>query len=337
MRFISLIILFVFVLSLSLTSEEKVELPDGIYAKFITSMGDMVCKLHYKKTPVTVGNFVGLAEGTKEFIEPRTKKKVKRPFYNNLIFHRVIENFMIQGGCPLGNGRGGPGYKFQDEIVNELKHNKPGILSMANSGPNTNGSQFFITTVPTSWLDGKHTVFGEIVKGQKVLKKIEYVEKRGSKPVNDITMKIKILRIGEEAKKFNANKAFMGKKISFIQQLEKDKSSTIKTQSGLKYILRRKGTGRKPVIGNTVEVHYTGYLENGTKFDSSVDRGRPLIFQVGLGKVIKGWDEALLDMRAGEKRRIIIPPHLGYGSRGIGPIPPNSVLIFDVELISVRE
>lgn len=141
----------------------------GMYATFETSMGNIVCKLFEKETPVTVANFVGLANGTKEWTDPNNGQKVKKHFYDGLIFHRVIPNFMIQGGCPLGNGTGGPGYNFKDEIVSSLKFDKPGLLAMANSGPNTNGSQFFITTVSTPWLNGRHTIFGVVVEGQDVV------------------------------------------------------------------------------------------------------------------------------------------------------------------------
>nr|BFD58044.1 type IV secretion system effector LirB [Bdellovibrio sp. CKG001]BFD61471.1 type IV secretion system effector LirB [Bdellovibrio sp. HM001]BFD65203.1 type IV secretion system effector LirB [Bdellovibrio sp. HAGR004] len=143
-------------------------------AVFETNKGTFKVKLFNDKAPKTVENFVGLAEGTKEWTDPKTGEKVKKPFYNGLTFHRVIKDFMIQGGCPLGTGTGGPGYRFEDEFpAGAPKHDKPGILSMANAGPNTNGSQFFVTTVPTPWLDGRHTVFGEVVEGMDVVKSIE--------------------------------------------------------------------------------------------------------------------------------------------------------------------
>ncbi len=143
-------------------------------AVFETNKGTFKVKLFNDKAPKTVENFVGLAEGTKEWTDPKTGEKVKKPFYNGLTFHRVIKDFMIQGGCPLGTGTGGPGYRFEDEFpAGAPKHDKPGILSMANAGPNTNGSQFFVTTVPTPWLDGRHTVFGEVIEGMDVVKSIE--------------------------------------------------------------------------------------------------------------------------------------------------------------------
>lgn len=152
----------------------------GLYATFETSQGDIVCKLFEKEAPKTVANFVGLAEGSKDFIDAKTSQKAKRPFYDNLVFHRVIPKFMIQGGCPQSTGTGGPGYKFEDEFHSSLRHDKPGKLSMANSGPNTNGSQFFITVAATPWLDNRHTIFGEVVEGQEVANAISNVNRDSS-------------------------------------------------------------------------------------------------------------------------------------------------------------
>jgi peptidyl-prolyl cis-trans isomerase A (cyclophilin A) len=181
----------------------ETKLAPGIYAKLETSMGDITAKLFEKETPKTVANFVGLAEGTKEWLDPKTKKWLKQPFYDGLTFHRVIPNFMIQAGCPLGTGTGGPGYKFEDEIVPELKHSKPGILSMANAGPNTNGSQFFITHRATSHLDGKHTVFGEVISGQDIVVAIANVKTgANNKPLEPVTIKkVTIIRVKDEAAK----------------------------------------------------------------------------------------------------------------------------------------
>ena len=169
----------------------------GLYARFTTSEGNFAVRLFEKETPKTVANFVGLAEGTKEWADPVTRAKISRPCYDGLVFHRVIADFMLQGGCPNGNGMGGPGYKFEDEFVPSLKHTKEGILSMANSGPNTNGSQFFITLVPTPWLDNKHTVFGEIAEGIEVIRAIGKV-KTGpqDRPVKAVTIEsVKIERV----------------------------------------------------------------------------------------------------------------------------------------------
>ncbi|HEX9759184.1 MAG TPA: peptidylprolyl isomerase [Nitrospiria bacterium] len=175
---------------------ENKTLPSGTYAVFNTNLGTITCQLFEKEAPNTVANFVGLAEGTKEWLDPKTGKKVKKPFYDGLIFHRVIPNFMIQGGDPEGTGRGGPGYTFADEFSPKLKHDKPGRLSMANAGPNTNGSQFFITVAPTPWLDNRHSLFGEVVEGQDIVDKIIKVQRDGSdRPLKNVVMEnVKIIR-----------------------------------------------------------------------------------------------------------------------------------------------
>jgi peptidyl-prolyl cis-trans isomerase A (cyclophilin A) len=169
----------------------------GTYAILETSQGSIVCRLFEKEAPQTVANFVGLAEGTKEFTDPRSGQKAKRPFFDGLVFHRVIPDFMIQGGCPLGTGTGGPGYRFGDEFQPSLRHDKAGKLSMANSGPGTNGSQFFVTVAPTPWLDGKHSIFGEIVEGQDVADKISKLPRDGSdRPRTAVTLQhVKIERV----------------------------------------------------------------------------------------------------------------------------------------------
>jgi peptidyl-prolyl cis-trans isomerase A (cyclophilin A) len=169
----------------------------GLYAEFDTTMGKFVCRLFPEEAPKTVANFVGLAEGTKEFADPASGTKLKKAFYDGLIFHRVIPNFMIQGGDPTGTGRGGPGYKFEDEFNAKLKFDKPGKLAMANSGPNTNGSQFFITTAATPWLDGRHSIFGQVVEGQEIVDKISMTERNAQdRPLKDVSIKkIVIIKI----------------------------------------------------------------------------------------------------------------------------------------------
>lgn len=308
---------------------------NGIYAKFNTSKGAIVVKLTHNLTPGTVGNFVSLAEGNLE-------NKVKpqgTPFYNGLKFHRVIPDFMVQGGCPQGTGTGDPGYKFDDEFHPTLKHDKPGVLAMANSGPNTNGSQFYITHVPTSWLDGKHTVFGQVVEGQDIVDSIAQ---------GDLLKTLEIVRVGDEAKNWNSVESFRTfegsrqKKIEEQKQASEAKMESLaagfeKTESGLRYKMIQKGTGKKAENGKVVAVHYTGQLEDGKVFDSSIPRKKPIEFPLGQGNVIEGWDEGIALLQVGDKARFVIPSHLGYGSRGAGgAIPPNATLIFDVELIDVK-
>ena len=328
-------------------STQAAELKAGLYAEFDTTKGKILLSLEFEKTPQTVANFVGLAEGTKDSNKPKGTR-----FYDGLNFHRVIANFMIQGGCPLGTGTGGPGYKFADEIDPTLKHTGPGILSMANSGPATNGSQFFITHKATPWLDGKHTVFGKVVgpADQKVVDAIAKGDKLNS---------VKIIRVGEKAKAFKGDEAHLKKIIEdkekaktakFADRMKKEaeqikkliaelkkkhKADVVTTESGLRYIVVQKGVGNPPAKGTTISAHYTGTLADGTKFDSSRDRGVPLKFQVGVGRVIPGWDEALLQMKKGEQRILIIPHKLAYGERGAGgSIPPFATLVFDVALVN---
>ncbi|MBM9518720.1 peptidylprolyl isomerase [Desulforhopalus vacuolatus] len=339
----TLTILFSTLFLLFLSGESamtKETLKDGLYAKFDTSRGEILCKLEFEKTPLTVANFVGLTEGTKDL---GGGKASGSRFYDGLTFHRVIPDFMIQGGCPLGTGTGGPGYNFPDEFDSSLKHDKPGILSMANSGPATNGSQFFITHVPTPWLDGKHTIFGHVVEGMDVVNKIAQ---------GDSINTVEIIRAGRKATAFKSDQAAFD---SLLNNLDKDKRNREKeaqakeislinqkwpdhhfTHTGLKYVVKKEGEGPSPKKGDLIKVHYTGCLLDGTKFDSSVDRGEPIEFKVDTGQVIPGWDQALIHMKKGEKRVLIIPPDLGYGPQGRGPIPPNAWMVFDVELIDFK-
>jgi peptidyl-prolyl cis-trans isomerase A (cyclophilin A) len=173
------------------------ELKPGVYAVFDTTLGEINCRLFPEKAPKAVENFTGLAKGTKEFVDPKTRQRAKRPFYDGLIFHRVIPNFMIQGGCPLGSGTGGPGYKFEDEFSPDLKFDRPGKLAMANAGPNTNGSQFFITVAATDWLNDHHTIFGEVVKGQDIVEKTSRVARdRNDRPNTLVVMNaVKIVEV----------------------------------------------------------------------------------------------------------------------------------------------
>ena len=312
-------------------------LGEGLFAQITTNRGDIFVRLEYQKAPLTVCNFVALAEGKMDAARGRG-------YYDGLTFHRVIANFMIQGGCPLGNGRGGPGYNFPDEIDPTLRHNRPGTLSMANAGPGTNGSQFFITHIATPHLDGAHTVFGYVVQGQNVVNSIAQ---------GDRIQRISIIRNGAQANAFIADQANFDRLLAQVRagaqrsqqqqrtadiaKITESYPNTQQTASGIRYIILSEGNGNTPARGRSVSVHYKGKLVNGFVFDDSSLRGAPLEFNVGTGRVIPGWDEVVLDMKVGEKRLVIIPPELGYGDMEIeGVIPANSFLIFEMELVSVR-
>ncbi len=308
---------------------------DGIYAKIKTEKGEIIINLTYKETPGTVGNFVGLAEGTIE----NDAIPQGTPYYNGLKFHRVIPDFMIQGGDPLGTGVGGPGYQFDDEFHPNLKHTGPGVLSMANSGADTNGSQFFITHVETSWLDNKHSIFGNVIEGMDVVNTVEQ---------GDTMIEVNIVRIGEEAEKWNAVETFRqftGAKAERDAAAKKAQDELLgklsegfeKTASGLRYKIIQEGEGSKPEKGQTVAVHYKGMFSDGGVFDDSYKRGAPIEFPVGMNNVIPGWDEGIMLLNKGDKARFVIPSHLAYGEQGAGGvIPPNATLVFDVELMDVK-
>jgi len=324
-------------------SSKDAALGNGLFARITTNQGEIVIRLEYKKVPLTVCNFVALAEG-------KMTAAGNKPYYDGLTFHRVISvangndsDFMIQGGDPLGTGGGGPGYRFPDEFDPSLRHDTPGVLSMANAGPGTNGSQFFITLVPTPWLDNRHTVFGRVVQGQDVVNKT----KQGDK-----IEKIRIIRNGQDANAFKADqetfdtmlneltvtaeKKVLAERETNLALIEQTHANAIETKSGIKYIVQKQGTGSKPVVGQIVQVKYTGMFLSGEVFDSSDIQGRPIEFIVGTGRVIPGWDEIVLDMPLNEKRTAIIPPELAYGNRATGPIPANSYLVFEMELIGIR-
>jgi len=277
-------------------------LETGLYADIETSKGNIILFLEYEKTPLTVSNFVALAEGnhpSEDLLEEY--KGIK--YYDGIVFHRVLENFIIQGGDPTATGKGGPGYRFVDEIT-DLQHSGPGILSMANSGPGTNGSQFFITHKETPWLDGIHTVFGRVIEGQEVVDNIIQ---------NDTIIKLTIIRKGSKAKGFNAPSVFKNMLIekneldeiaieALKAQLEEQTLNMKKTSSGLYYKIIKDGNNKKPNKGDMVSVHYKGMLLDGTIFDSSYERDQPIEFLLGTGQVI----------------------------------PPNATLIFEVELLKIK-
>jgi len=316
---------------------------DFVLAHIKTNKGEIICDLEFEKAPLTVANFMGLAAGKIK----NTAKASGKPYFDGLTFHRVIADFMIQGGDPLGNGQGGPGYSFPDEIDQSLLFNSPGVLAMANSGPNTNGSQFFITHKETPWLNGKHTIFGHVINGQEVVNKIAQ---------NDIIQSITFERKGPKALAFDELSTFDLRMKEAIKMAEEEKKkaaladlvpefeSWVKTKYpsakkvGAMYIVETKhGNGKKPTAGQLIKVHYTGTLIDGTKFDSSLDRGQPFEFTVGGHQVIRGWDEGFLNLTVGTKAKLLIPYTWGYGPEGNPPrIPSKATLIFDVELININ-
>ena len=354
----------------SCNSQKKAykDLGDGLFADIETTKGHIVVKLNYKEVPTTVANFVTLAEGKNNFVKVEYKGK---PFYNGTIFHRVIDGFMIQGGDPTGTGMGDPGYRFEDEFVPSLRHSKKGILSMANSGPNTNGSQFFITQVPTPHLDGRHTVFGETVKGEEVIDAIAKAPRNGQdRPNEDIKIKnITIVANGKDAEKFDAVKVF-DSYFKSVAEREKEKEERVKRASakfleeikvqepqakvlpsGVKIFTINNGEGKQPKQTEFAMVNYAGYLRNGALFDSNIKEVeesygkyqamreqqngyQPIPFPyTRSAQLIPGFKEALLTMKVGDKIRVFIPATLGYGEAGAGDvIPPNSDLIFDIEI-----
>lgn len=349
---------FVLFALFTISCEKKHDnLADGIYADIETVKGNIMVSLEYKKTPVTVANFISLAEGKNPFVSPKYKGK---PFYNGLIFHRVVNHFMIQGGDPDGTGNGNPGYKFKDEFDQTLRHDKEGVLSMANAGPNTNGSQFFITHNPTPHLNDMHTVFGHVIEGMDVVNAIE---------MNDEIISVTIIRKGKDANQFDAVKTFknyydkeavelkkMADKYAKVQadkvlEFEALSKKAIKTESGLKFAYIKKSNNPKPVAGTKVMFSYAGYFMNGDLFDTNyaevaktygkyeVTRDRmggyaPVPFQYGKKDgLIPGFIEGMEKMAVGDKIILFIPSYLAYGERGSqGVIPPNTDLIFEMEL-----
>ncbi len=344
------------------------DLGDGIFADIQTTKGDIVVKLYHDATPVTVANFVSLAEGNSPFVDERFKDK---KYYDGLIFHRVIKDFMLQGGDPEGTGRGNPGYKFKDEFVDTLRHSKKGLLSMANSGPKTNGSQFFITHKATPWLDNKHTVFGEVVIGLDIVDSIANVKTvPQDKPEVDVVMnKVEIIRNGKEAKKFDAIQIMSGyfeeeeKAIAALKKMKEDLVFEFQSQidraettnSGLKILKVSEGSGEQPKIGQQVLVSYSGWLMADAKlFDSNVLEVVEKFEMVNAGRrdqggyqpmsmlyspeaqLFPGFREGLLTMKVGDKIRVFIPPYLGTGERDYGPIPGGSTLVFDMEITGIE-
>lgn len=346
------------------------DLDEGIYAEISTSKGNMIAKLFYQKAPVTTANFITLAEGSNTLVADSLKGK---KFYDGLIFHRVINRFMIQGGDPLGTGRGNPGYRFNDEFHPSLKHNKPGILAMANSGPNSNGSQFYITEVARPDLDAGYVVFGELVSGLNIQDSISNTKTDANdKPLDSVVIKqLKIIRKGSDAKKFNAVKVFEDhfalekqriieenkRKTQILSETKakhnQQKAKAVTLPSGLSYFITEKGDGETIKETSQVLTHYALFFEDGKLLDTSnlnlaialnavnkrkkaANRYLPITADLNPdAPMIPGFKEGLKQLRIGDKATIFIPYHLGYGETGNRSIPPKANLIFEVELLSL--
>lgn len=373
MKKASILFLCSILFTLTACNDDYPDLQDGLYAEFVTNKGTFIAELYHEATPMTVASFVSLAEGEGEMADSIYRGE---KFYDGLKFHRVIEDFMIQGGDPSGTGSGGPGYKFPNEIVDTLQHDSKGLLSMANSGPDTNGSQFFITLKETPWLNGLHTIFGEVVQGMDVVDSIGSVETgQGDRPVEDVVMEeVNIIRKGSAAKNFDAPEVLQSELQEFetqrqeqeqqmVEQVEANKerfeeleAEAEELESGLKIHFIEKGDGEEPNVGDMVLLNYSGYLESGELFDSNIEEVAreynifnpkrkemqgysPMPAQFGPGaRMIPGFTEGVQQMRVGDKAVIFIPAHLGYGETGAAPvIPPNADLIFEVEMVGIQE
>lgn len=362
------------IISLNACQNQHADLADGLYAEIETAKGTITVALEFEQTPITVANFVSLSEGKNAFVTPQYKGK---PLYDGLKFHRVEPNFVIQGGDPLGDGTGDAGYRFRDEIVPGLQFDKGGLLAMANSGPGTNGTQFFITHVPTPFLNGKHTIFGRVADeaSMEVVNQIE--------PGDEI-VSVKIIRKGEAAKKFDAAKVFgdffkqeadAHKKQAAIDAENKRiydaKYKAVKeakvaewaliqktaktTRSGLQYVMLTQGKG-KPAKGAMLQLNYSGWLENGHLVDSNIaavaeqfgkfsqrdaqyGKYRPIEFAAGRKDgMIPGFIEGVEALQYGGKILVFIPSNLAFGPQGAGAeVPPNANMIFEIELVNNKK
>lgn len=354
--FLSFIVIF-FVGSSKIISQQSTNYPDGVYAELYTTKGIIVLQLEFEKTPMTTANFVGLAEGTiKNAAFPEG-----RPFYNGSPFHRVVPGHVIQTGSAVGGSSSGSGYTFPNEIYPGLSHNKAGVLGMANSGPHTNSSQFYITLGDRSYLDGDYTVFGQVIAGMNVVMSIVQ---------GDSVKSIKIVRIGKKAEQFKPdtdsfNRMVESAKLRVKETEEKKKRdeealiaknwpNAQTAENGVKYVILKSGTGEKPTAGAILIVRYTGKLLDGRVFCSSTD-GKPAqedtaaVFQYEIGKnrVNSGFDSAVRDMKSGEKRLIIVPSNLAYGTSGFYGqekqgekrfvFSPNTTLIYEIELLGFKK
>ena len=317
-----------------LSCDRYKDLPDGLYASIQPEKGkEILVRLYYREVPMTTGNFVALAEGTMQGdIDPAYRG---RRFYDSLLFHRVEPDFVIQAGDPTGTGGGTPGYFFPVELVDTIKH-APGVIAMANSNPRTNGSQFYITMSETPHLDGgRFTVFGRLVRPEQDMERVKAVRQ------GDRIKTVQIIRKGEQAQAWDAYKAFEENlpkvEAAYQQRVQEALDEFFKdaqvTESGLKILVIEKGTGRTYRKGETARLHYVGKLEDGTMFDSSSFQGEPLRFQVGSGRVIKGFDQAVSQLPIGSRAVVWIPSELAYGDRDMGRIKPNTNLVFELEIL----
>ena len=323
------------IFSILISTLSFANLDDGIYAHIQTNKGEIIVELAYKKAPLTVTNFIALAEGTKQ-----NNKGLGTPYYDGLSFHRVIDQFMIQGGDPNGDGTGGPGYMFADEF-SDLIHDGPGVLSMANSGPNTNGSQFFITHVPTPWLDGKHSVFGSVVKGMDVVNAIVQ---------GDTIETVKIERIGDEAKEFianedsfnalvlKANEAIIAQQEIRLQNFESYVVSNfpgaIQDELGYFTTITKKGNGSFASMGQIVTVDIALSANTGEVMRPP---GSPIPFPLGTGEIISIIETNVQKMTIGEERTAIATYESVFGNAPSGNIPQDAFLIFNLILISAED
>jgi cyclophilin family peptidyl-prolyl cis-trans isomerase len=362
-HFLKIAVCLAILIATSCKTTKYTDLSDGLYADIETTKGDILLKLYYETVPRTTANFISLAEGTNTYVSEKFKGK---PFYDGLTFHRVVANFMIQGGDPNGNGTGGPGYKFENEHPKKLDStdmyvfDKAGVLAMANAGRDSNGSQFFITHNEYSSIDGGYTIFGQLEKGQNVVDSIA---------IGDKINAVNIIRVGKEAKLFNATKIFddyfakleavaklkqevMAKaKADFLKRVDESKENANELPSGLKMLITEKGSGIKPQTGTSVRINCSGYFTDGNLFYSThkevneifgkydqraedIGAYNPFTMPYSMeATLVPGFKEGMLNMEFGDKALLFIPSHLGYGPERKGPIPPNTDLIFEIELV----
>jgi len=381
--------LYIFITSLiivSCTASKYKDLNDGLYAEIQTNKGDILLELYTDAAPMTVANLVSLAEGDNSKVYDTIKGD---NFYDGIRFHRVVNNFVIQAGDPTETGRGTPGYRFGDEFTKDengnllYKHDDTGILSMANSGPEANGSQFFITHRPIPSLDGKHTVFGKTIINSRQLEDLKISIKDETlltKAIDSLRMAvvniivqydtihtIEIVRIGSDAKSFDAGEVFdlemikyaenkesrekdqakieerryekyLADKVAFLADMNEDKAT--KTSSGLRILMLKENlSGKKMVTNKPVKAHFTLYTADGTKIQSTEESGQPFVFQLDDTQrpMITGFKEGVANMRVGEKARLFIPYYIGFGEEKYGPFPAKSDLVFEVEILEIEK